>query len=246
VLPDVPAHDDIAGLCAWLTAVLRLGMEHPVTGAVHQGLRGAEGHVEVRRAGAPSIRFEPAGAIGTSRRMLSTLGWQLQPTDSEPYGFRDEHCRRIAHVLRLLCGAVAEATEVQETAGIVGTFLGGAVAVEEYTVYGTGAQRYEAAMALQRDLDANTGRPLGPPRYLIDSNTGELVIRTSDLQDAARRHVGSSLARGWLDARMDSLGWERHTLDGHALDGRAGRHSHHARSVVYCGHLPTVGGEGDD
>ena len=77
----------------------RLDPVHPVTGAVHQGLRGAEGHVEIRRAGAPSIRFEPAGAINTTRRLMPILAWQLQPTDGEPYGFKDEHARRIAHVL---------------------------------------------------------------------------------------------------------------------------------------------------
>jgi hypothetical protein len=238
LLPDVPAHDDPVALCAWTTCVLRLDPEHPVTGAEHQGLRGAEGHVEIRRAGAPSIRFEPAGAINTTRRLMPILAWQLQPTDGEPYGFKDEHARRIAHVLRLLCGASADLTEAQETTGIIGTYLNGAVAIEGHTTYGSTAQRYEAATALQRDIDDLTGQPRGPARYLLDTNTGEIVIRVGDLQAAARVHTGSGLPRGWLDARMRALGWARRVLEGHAIDGRAGRTGPHARTGIYRGHLP--------
>jgi hypothetical protein len=176
----------------------------------------------------------------TARKLLPTMGPQLLPTDGQPYGFKDEHARTIAYVAHLLCGAHATATEADETIGVVGTFMADATAVEGHTTYGTGAQRYEAAAALQRDVDDLSGRPLGPARFLIDSDTGELVIRVSDLQAAARRHVGSSLPRGWLDGRLDSLGWERRTLDGRAVDGRAGRHSSHARVYVYRGHLPAV------
>jgi hypothetical protein len=242
VLPEIPHHEDIVGLCGWLTVVLRLDRRHPATGAVHQGLRGADGHVELRRAGVAPIRFEPAGAILSARKLHPILAWQLEPTDGEPYGFRDEDCRKIAHVLRLLCGAAAEATEAQETTGIVGTFLAAAEPVEGLTSYGTGAERYEALTAMQRPLDDVSGRALGPPRYLIDANTGELVIRASDLQAAARLHVGASLERGWLDARLDALAFERLTLDGRAVAGRAGRHSPHARAIIYRGHLPAEGG----
>ncbi len=240
VLPDVPTHDDHLGLTAWITCVFRLDPRHPATGATHEGLRGQEGHVSIRRASAPSIRFEPAALISTARRLLPALSWQLLPTDGEPYGFKDEHGRRIAYVLRLLCGASASLTEADETAGIVGTFMQGADAIEGHTTYGGAPLRYEAALALQREADGHTGRPVGPARYLIDRETGELVIRVSDLQAAAREHVGSSLPRGWLDARMDDLGWQRRKLDGHALPGRAGRHGLHARTNVYRGHLPAV------
>lgn len=126
-------------------------------------------------------------------------------------------------------------------AGIIGTFISGAVAIEEHTTYGSSAQRYEAAVALQRDLDDMSGMPRGPVRYLVDTNTGELVIRVGDLQAAARSHIGSSLPRGWLDARMRALGWDRHALDGHAVDGRAGRHNAHARTFIHRGHVPQTG-----
>ncbi len=243
ILPDVPVPDNPAGLAAWLTSVLRLDARHPVTGAVHQGLRGAEGHAKISRAEAPSIRFEPAGAVNTARRLLPILSWQLLPTDGEPYGFKDEHARKIAHVLRLLCGISAELTEAQETIGVLGTFLSGAHVVEGHTIYGTGSERYQAAIAIQREEDERTGRPVGPGRYLIDKSTGELVIRVSDLQEAARRHAGSSLPRGWLDGRMQDLSWERRRVDGRAVDGRTGRHSPHARVTVYIGHPPAAGGD---
>lgn len=81
-----------------------------------------------------------------------------------------------------------------------------------------------------------SGHPIKPARYLVDANTGELVIRVGDLQAAARAHIGSSLPRGWLDARMQALGWDRRGLDGHA--GRQGRH---ARTLIYRGHVPHAG-----
>ena len=34
-------------------------------------------------------------------------------------------------------------------------------------------------------------------------------MESYDLAEAARRHTGSSLPRGWLDARMAALGWQR-------------------------------------
>ena len=83
----------------------------------------------------------------------------------------------------------------KEVEAIIGTFLHAAEVVEdEHTTYGTAAQRYEAAIALRRVADDTTGR-LGGARYLIDSNTGELVIGVADLQEAARRHTGSSQPR---------------------------------------------------
>jgi hypothetical protein len=234
VLPDVPAHDDLAGLAAWQTGVLQFDPNHPATGGVHEGSRGADGHAVILRAGAPPIRFEPASKANTARQLLPTLSWQLLPTDGEPYGFKDEHCRRIAHVLRLLCGVSTAPTVAQETAGIVRTFLSSAYADEGHTTHGTGGQRYEAAVALQHE-------PGAPPHYLVDANTGELVIRVGDLQAAARTHAGSSLPLGWLDARMENLGWRRCELDGHALPGRNGRSGPHVRAIVYRGHLPGDG-----
>lgn len=236
-LPAVPNHDKPLELAAWLTSVLQLDPEYPVRTAVHQGLRGPEGHVVIERIAAPPIRFEPAAAMNTARRLLPILGWQLGPTDGEPYGFKDEHARRIAHVVRLLCARSDEVLEADETAGIVGLFLQEAIAVEGHTVCGTGPQRYEAAAALRRTEDENPGRAIGPARYLIDSNTGECVIRVSDLQDTARRYTGSSLPRGWVDGRMDDLGWTRRVLDGHAAAGRGGRSGPHRRVKVYIGHV---------
>lgn len=73
VLPEVPAHDDLAGLLAWLTTVLALDPAHPVTGVRHEGPRGGDGHVHITRAGAGPIRFEPCRQIATARQMLPAL-----------------------------------------------------------------------------------------------------------------------------------------------------------------------------
>ena len=235
ILPDVPEHDDLAGLAAWLTSVFRLDSSHPIKRAMHQGLRGQDGHAELQRVEAPPLRFEPAAALNTARRLLPALSWQLIPTDGEPYGFKDEHCRRIAYVVRLLCVGASEITEQEETTGIVGYFLGRAHQVEGCTTYGDTAQRYEAAVALQRS-------PMDPWIFLVDADTGELVIRLSDLREAAREYSGSGIPRGYPDARMEQLGWKRIELDGHARGGRTGRDSPHARCYAYRGLLPA----GDD
>ena len=113
-------------------------------------------------------------------------------------------------MVRLLCVGATEMTEQEETTGIIGYFLGRAREVEGGTTYGDNAERYEAAVALQRT-------PTEPWIFLVDANAGELVIRVSDLHDAAREYSGSSIPRGYLDGRMEQLGWKRIDLDGHAL-----------------------------
>jgi hypothetical protein len=236
ILPDKPAVHDLAGAKGWLTVVLNLDRSHPVIGAAHQGLRGPEGHVVLRRPEVPDLRFEPAALLSSSRRLLPALIAQLLPSDGEPYGFKDEHCRRIAFVVQRLCGAEQSATEAQETAAIVGDFLLDAQAIEGHRTYGDRAAKYEAAAALQTEIDER-GRPLGRNRYLIDADTGELVIRVRDLRVTARAMTGT-VPHGWLDARMDDLGWKRVVLDAHAESGRTGRRGPHLRPEVYRGHLP--------
>jgi hypothetical protein len=249
LLPDVPAHDDHGGMCRWLTSVFNLNPTHPIIGGKREGLRGPEGHIVLERAGAPAIRFEPASKINTAAKLIENLSWRMIETDGAVHALKGEHCRSIAHVVRMLCGAHEAMSEKQEAAAIVGDFMLAAVAVEGFTTYGNSEQRYEAAMRLRRDVDETTGRALGPPKYLIDAATvdectgelvgaGEIVISVSDLQDAARRHVGSSLPRGWLDGRMETLGWRRTILDGHQQPGRAGRQGHHATVNAYRGRLP--------
>jgi hypothetical protein len=237
LLPEVADRDDLAGHCAWLTATFNLDGQHPITGGCRQGLAGPEGHVVLSRAEAPEIRFEPATRINTPAKLVEALSWQMTARDGAIHALKAEHCRQIAHVVRMLCAASGMTTAKQEAEGIIGTFLHSATAVEDHTTYGTPAQRYEAAVALRRDCDDVTGRPVGPPRYLIDANTGELVIGAADLQDAARRHTGSSLARGWLDARIEAAGWGRVTLQGYGLPGRSGRTGPHARITAYRGIL---------
>lgn len=237
VLPATPAAEDTAGQARWLTAVFNLHPAHPVTGAARQGR--SAGHVVLRRHDAPPIRFEPASRLNTPARLVEDLEDHKQAYDPETYGLKTEHTRQIVHVVRMLCGAQQGISDQEETASIVGVYLQGAQAVEGHGTYGTGSARYEAAAALQRDLD-DRGLPCTPPRYLVDRDTGELVVRVQDLGDVARRHIGSSIARGWLDARMIDLGWQRVRLDGHALPGREGRSGPHLRVDVFRGHLPAA------
>ena len=239
ILPDIPKYDDYAALAAWTTSVLRLDTNHPVTSATHHGITGQDGHVELRRHNAFSLQFEPAAVISTARRLLPVLSWQLLPTDDEPYGFKDDHCRRIAHVIHRLCGAAKAPTQMQETTSIIGAYLQIAEPVTGYTLHGTVPQRYEAAIAMRAKSDGNGNMQWGQ-KYLVDSVTGELAIRVSDLLPVARQHTGGTVAHGWLDGRISTIGWQRRMLDGRAEPGREGRSSPHVRFDVYVGSWPVA------
>ena len=233
-LPAKPQHDDVDGLCRWLTGVFNLDPKHPVTDGERQGLHGPEGHVELRRAGAPPLRFEPVTRLSNPTRLREVLEGCSLHTDGEVPGFKAEHTYAVAHVVRMLCGHFERLSAEAETLGIVDDLLLEAIPVDGHTTYGTSGQRYEAAAALRSSYDE-------PVNYLVDTNTGELVVRVSDLGVVARRQLGS-LPRGWLDGRMRGIGWERVVLDGHALPGRGGRTGPHARTKVYRGHVPAEDG----
>ena len=239
-LPPKPELGDVDGLCKWLTAVFNLNPEHPITGGERQGLHGPEGHVELRRAGAPPLRFEPVTRIANPTRLREVLEGSTLHTDGEPPGFKAEHTYAIAHVVRMLCGHAEGLSAEAETRGIVEAFLADATPVEGHTTYGATGQRYEAAAALRIG-----GRFGEPARYLIDSDTAEFVIRAGDLSRSARATLGASVPHGWLDARMRGIGWSRAELRGFGLPGREGRRQGpHARVIVYRGHLP--GGSPDE
>lgn len=237
LLPAVRAHADTLGHYAWLSSVFNLDRAHPITGGVREGLRGAMGHVVLYRAAAAALRFEPASRINQPARLVEDLSWQTLPSDGAVHAFKAEHCRAIAHVVRMVTDTSQLLSDEDESRGIVGAFIGLAEVREGFTTYGTTQQRYEAAEALQQDVDPSSGRPLSQVRYLVDSNTGELIIRVGDLAAAARTHVGSSLPRGWLDARMATIGWERRQLQGYAGAGRTGRLLGHLRVDIYRGFL---------
>ena len=243
LLPPVPALDDIAGHCAWLTATFALDASQPITSGHLEGLRGAAGHAVLTRRNALPLRFEPVSRINTPARLIEDLSWQTGPTDGAVHALKAEHCRMVAHVVRMLCGTTKAISDEEETSELVIAFLGGALGREGLTTYGTPEQRYEAAVALQREIDEHTGRPCGPARYLIDENTGEYIIRVQDLGESFRRQLGSGVARGFIDGRMSGLGWSKASLDGHAVAGRAGRTGPHARCKVYRGLLAVASDE---
>lgn len=229
--PTPPAADDPGALLAWLTCAFMLDTAHPITAARREGNRGAEGHAALHRAEAEAIRFEPVRLVNTAIRLIEALTWQTLPSDGVTLGYKAEHCRQIAHVLRTACGVQDTMTAAQETAGIVGHFLQQSEPVEGFTTHGSPTERYEAATQLRSDHDVC--------RYLIDSNTGEYVIRAGDLAVLARRHIGSSIGHGWLAGRMQALGFDRVHLDGRGAPGRNGRTGPHLHFDVYRGLLTT-------
>jgi hypothetical protein len=243
LLPPVPEVEDVAGQCRWLTIVFALNPQHPITSGARQGSFGPDCHIELFRAGkdARSIRFEPAARINDPRKLTETLNWSVLQTDGAVPAFSGPHCQAIGYVVRMLCAADKMLSDEEQAAAIVDTFMASAVEVEHpVRTHISGALRYEAAISLRREIDPFSGRPIGPVRYAQDADTGELLITVGDLADAARRHAGSSLPHGWLEARMAAIGWERGTLEGHALPGRAGLRGPRARIGVYRGFLATA------
>ena len=257
-LPPIP--DDHAGRLHWLSVVFNLTPEHPIVGAEWQGQRGPDGQIALRRAGTAEMRFEPARSMNTPMKLIEAFTGRRHPKDGQLYAYKGDHCRQIAYVIESLCDTTKALSEAEEAAAIVGSFLHAAEAVEGHTTHGTPGQRYEAAKALSRRHEDGA---YGTWRYLIDEQTGqradeetgelidqgqpvEYVIAVSDLSDAARRFLGSSLPRGWLDARMQCLGWHRIRLQGYGQPGRAGRHGPHARIDAYRGALEATESQPND
>jgi hypothetical protein len=224
-LPQVPDLGATAELCAWLTTVFGLDPSKPIVGGERKGLRGPEGRIELYRAGAPTLPFEPARTVNQPPRLIEAVSNYAVPTDGKVPPIRAAHCADIVLAIRRLCGESQQLSDDEETLGIIGAFLAGDVEpVAGYTTYGDGVQRYEAAVALGHRREAHTGRPYGTARFLVDANTGELVIGIGDLAAAARRHLGVSLKHGWLDGRMESAGWQRLIIEGWEEPGHRGGH----------------------
>ena len=239
VLPELPPRGNHGERLAWLTAVLALDRAHPLIGGRHLGAGGATGVVELARYDAPLLTFDPASVIGNGPKLIDALTWQLIDSDGDPFPWSNTQAQRIARMVRRVCKSDPTdpvRTMADDAAAAVVTLTHTAELREGCTTYGGSGERYEAVRALAPVTDDHE-RVLRPS-YLIDRDTGEIVVRVGDLAHVAHRLVGS-LRRGWLDGAMRALGWRRFTLQGYAIAGREGRHrGPHARCQVYRGHLP--------
>jgi hypothetical protein len=142
--------------------------------------------------------------------------------------------------LRALGDAANRTAASDEASDVLDAHLGAAQAVEGHTIHGDAQACYQAAKALQGTQPDRFGAEYDPGRYLIDANTGELVIRVSDLHAAARRVHGGALPRGFLEGRLTALGWRRVVIEGHEQPGRAGRRGPRARCVAMAGFPPVT------
>ncbi len=247
VMPGLPTANDLAGQLAWLTSVFRLDVKHPATRVRRYGKRGQSGDIEISRAGARSLDFEPAAAIYSATRLIPMLDCLLISTDGVPYGFKNDHCKMIGRVVNMACEACESPDEAEEAAALVGMFTSIAMAVPGFTTYGSVTERFEALEVLRREVHGETEYERTVQRtYLIDSNTGEYVVRVSDMREAARLYGGGQLTHGWLDSHMARIGWTRAKVQGYAESGRAGRKGPHLRVDFYRGMMPdTDGNEGE-
>jgi hypothetical protein len=240
MLPDRPERDDLPANLKWLTSVFNLDPEKPIIRGEWQGLRGPRGHIVLYRMGADYIRFEPATQLLTPAKLIESLAFERDHSDGPIHTYLALHAREIADVAFLVCDASRAISDAEQFFSILSTYMQGSDPVTDCTTYGTAPQRFEA-MQLLRGYYSTDGRfvRFGSPherRYLIDVDTGELVVRASDLTRAARDYIGGSLKHGWLDALVDSVGWARVEIQGYAESGREGRKGEHVSTIVYRGH----------
>jgi hypothetical protein len=240
ILADLPQRDDRAGLCEWLTLNLGLDPEHPITNGCRFGTHDHDGIALLYRRNAPELRFTPITRLSTPARLTETLIGCLTSTDGVIPPFTNDHIAYITSAVRWLCEITDEQSHVERFNAITGTFLAGAEPIEEkLTTYNTTSpQRYELADKLRPQRDEHN-RPL-PPRYLVDRNSGELIIGVGDLQTAARAAEGTSLRRGELDTLLVERGWKRITIEGRGHPGRPQARGPHLRLYAYRGLLPVV------
>ena len=206
-LPELPTHDDLAGQRDFLTAVLHLDGDHPITGGTHSGLAGGQGHITLDRFDAAPLEFKPASRIAKGDSLGADLVWQLEQTDDAPYSWSNHQAVKIARVVHWLCDASKAITSRQQTAQILADYIDAADEVRGNT-YGTPGERYDAAVALRPELDEKYGR-VKVRHYLVDTTEPEIAIRVSDLAQIARTVRGSSIPHGWLDAQTEEFGWEQ-------------------------------------
>ena len=241
LLADMPEQGVSHGLCSWLTLSLAARPNHPIIRGHRFGTHDTDGNVILVRRDAPPLRFAPITRLSTPTKLLESLGSGMTRTDRVAPPLTGEHCPKIFAAVRWLCDISDVESSAQRLGKIVRTLLGGAESAgADFTTYGalTSSERYRLAKALT-PLQGNYGRE-GPDRYLIDSQTGELVMRLSDLQAAARAAEGSSLRRGELETLLGENEWKRITVDGHELPGREGRKGPHATVVAYRGMFVTT------
>jgi hypothetical protein len=233
VLPPLPDPGEVAGLRAWLTAVFGLNPAQPIIRGWRTGTL-ADGGAVLERRGAPELWFTPFSRLCAPNKLLESLNACMAPEDGVAPPLKGEHCPLIAAAVRRLCetGAVQTMRELAQDA--IRLAIQDAEAVHGLTTYGlTSAQRFEVATALSR-------KPTGWPRYLVDSNTGEFVVRASDVTHAVRALKGTGLRHGEVVDLMGAVGWAKIDIDGHQLPGREGRRGPHAIVSAWRGHLTST------
>lgn len=243
ILPPIPKHNEPAQMCLWLTEAFHLDRTHPINGGRLTGHRGADAHVELTRLGrnALSIHFEPVRLIHTPARLMEMLTWQRMQTDDPPWGYKTPHCHQIAEVIRLLCDSAELLSNKHEIGSLVRTFLEQNECVENYTTYGSPGELYDAL----QQLSAKYRERYSPAPYLLDSSTGEIVVAVGDLQLAIRQMLGSGLPRGWLEARLALIDWQRWYLQGFGTANGGNPRPHNDHSV-YRGMPPILGDTEDE
>ena len=164
-LPDLPDDPPPVVLCAWLTAALELDRNYPITGGRWLGARGPTGHVALDRAGAAkALMIEPASVIVTPMKLLAALTGQRHGNDRPWPPIQGTHCRILSYAIERLCDATAAQDEVEETLGIVGTFLSQAVLAEgHFTTRGLDHEHLRRAGAVKRNMPGGAARPQPSP-----------------------------------------------------------------------------------
>lgn len=168
----------------------------------------------------------------TAKTWRADITFQLLAGDGRPYGWSDEDCGRIAYVIHQMAKVENAFDIVAESQSIINTYRERAVAVPVDITTGPVA-KFEAAVAI-RAIEDDYGR-VKQYRYGVDAKDN-MLIRVTDLIQTTRAMFPGTLANGWLDGRMDLIGFVKTSFQGYAQRGVEGRRNGgHAIGNVYMG-----------
>lgn len=206
--PAPPPGTPLGEVAAWLTVALALCTD-PVTSAVRFG-RHEDGRLVLVLRSGQRVTFEHTADAFDARRLvrivMAATGAQVQP-----YAYAD--ALHIAGCIVRLAELRGEADERDEARDWGRSFLSAAARnTIEVADFATPAGRYEVIAALVRWQPPGDVAPYGPHAerspIVLDTATGDRLVRTSDFAKHARGEHGRALSWAALHGRMGEVGWD--------------------------------------
>jgi hypothetical protein len=235
-LPGLPPGDDLAANCEWLTVVFNFDLKHPIIGGELLGVEGTDVGVRLFRRAAhdedvPDLLFRDAKAIYRPQQLGPMLGFSRIAVDGVLPTYTGAQCAQIAEAVRRVATTRNTITEEEQIIGVLTSLIERAEVKDEFTIWGTTEERFEAIDELRRD-------PMlyQRPVCLIDRlKTDHYVFAASEFQYALKQELGPQRHGGWKLA-AELVGWQTLNLQGWGHK-ESGKRPHRHRYVI-TGTLP--------